>query len=235
MELATDTKMKWGEALHRPQRYKHITRIIRDINAKILVEIGVGKAVRSRQMILTALETPGKVTFYGFDLFEDMTLEQCRQEACQMPYSESHIRNLLTTPGVRVYLIKGDTKYTLRKCKIIHPDFIFIDGGHSQETIKADWNWIQFYIGDNTTLIFDDYLSEYEQLGWGCNPVIDNLSDSAEYKVEILEPPDTYLMQKVPYDESNERILCQTRLVKVTRWTNTAKNTPDYDGAKQQK
>lgn len=216
--------MQWGIREHGqlPQRYNAISEIIREINAKSLMEIGVFKAVRSRQMILTALETPGRVTFYGFDLFEDMTEDRCKLEACQMPLHEMEAYSKLNAIGVDVSLFKGDSKETLpRFTKLgIKPDFIFIDGGHSAETQESDWRYVQQCLDDTTVIVFDDYLSEYERLRWGCNSIIDNLDG---YTAEILEPSDTYQMQKVPYDDKNERILCQTQLVKVTRWMNTVK------------
>ena len=59
----------------------------------------------------------------------------------------------------KIHLLKGDTKKTLpkfirQKKKV---DFIFIDGGHSVNTIKSDWNAIKKIISKRSLVIFDDY------------------------------------------------------------------------------
>ena len=67
---------------------------------------------------------------------------------------------------------------------------IFVDGGHSWETIDADWSNIQKYIGQETVILFDDYYTG--DVGeTGCQRLIDSLSRDI-WDVEILPPQETW-------------------------------------------
>ena len=121
---------------------------------------------------------------------------------------------------VEVKLFKGFSRDTVPEfAKLgIKPDFVFIDGGHSWDTVKDDWNNVKGLIHNDTVIVFDDYLSAAEEVGWGCNRTIDSLG--GEWCKEFIEPPDEYSIKKVG---SDERADSKTWLVKV--WTNTVKNT----------
>ena len=70
-----------------------------------------------------------------------------------MSYARSSINKIrleLGTKKVRFDLIMGYTKDTLPKKKW---DFVFIDGGHSYETVKFDHGQVD----QSKTVIFDDY------------------------------------------------------------------------------
>ena len=197
-----------------PKRYDVIPDIVRDCGAKILLEIGVYKCIRSQAMILAALETIGKVQFFGFDLFEDLTNELADLEMSPKPYCIAQAYEKLNGIGVDVVLFKGFSRETLPMFLTmnIKPDFIFIDGGHSFETVESDWNYVKQMMHDETVVVFDDYLSACEDLRWGCNRVVDSLEG---YEREILDAHDTYEMKKVG---SDERFTSDARLVKV--WKN---------------
>ena len=67
-------------------------------------------------------------------------------------------------------------------------DLIFIDGGHTIETINNDWKYCQKLMDRNTVVIFDDY---WNIVGSGCKPLIDSL-DKNKFEVTILEPKDCF-------------------------------------------
>ncbi|KKK89601.1 hypothetical protein LCGC14_2731450, partial [marine sediment metagenome] len=119
--------------------------------------------------------------------------------------------------GVEVKLFKGFSKDTLpifAKMNI-RPDFVYIDGGHSFETVENDWNWVK-QLTDGI-VIFDDYLSAVEDVCWGCNRTVDAIGNG--WCKELIEPPDEFYLKKVG---STERFYSKTWLAKV--WKNTAKN-----------
>lgn len=219
----------WGWPVDRCdyKRFANLSEIIRENNCKILVEIGVCGGFHAKQMILTALETPGEVFYYGFDLFEDITDEIRELEASPRPLLEREVYERLKGSGVKVKLFKGYTKDTLSEfLKLnIKPDFVFIDGGHSYYTIENDWFYVRKMMKPETIVVFDDYMSAKDELGWGCHRVIDNYKG---YSVEILEPHDSYYMKKAG---SDKRVLTENRMVKV--WTNTAKTTRTAPTAKK--
>jgi predicted O-methyltransferase YrrM len=73
-------------------------------------------------------------------------------------------------------------------------DFIFIDGGHSFETIQSDWDNVKHRMHDETVVVFDDYwtgpaLTDPVYSQGGCQRLIDSLTG---YQVEILEPTDKF-------------------------------------------
>ena len=197
------------------KRYVNMPKLIRQLppGSKTLMEIGVYHGVNGRDMIQTALETVGDVYYYGFDFFGDMTIKMAKEEFGHLPATEEVAYNRLRGPGVTVELIKGDTKDTLPEFaeRGIVPDFVFIDGGHSFETVANDWKWVEKMILPRTIIVLDDYLSESKKLGWGCNRVIDSLDESI-YSVEVLEPCDTWSARKADCDE---HFMSDTSFVKV--------------------
>lgn len=217
-----DLAKLWGIPKEPPKRYAYIPEIISRNHFKVLMEIGVYKGIRAEQMILAAMETSGNVEYYGFDLFEDYTRiagdKESEREASPEPWPMHKVYARIKGIGVKVQLFKGFSRDTLPEfVKMgIRPDFVFIDGGHSFETVESDWNYVK-QLTDGP-VVFDDYLSAAEDLCWGCNRTVDSLGD--EWHKEIIEPPDEYLLKKVG---STKRFYSKTWLVKV--WKNTAKNT----------
>jgi hypothetical protein len=181
----------------RSSRYSSIFKIIRRNACRKIIEIGVYNGNHSLQMIQTAsISHPKKdIYFYGFDLFEDLNEEMFKKESSKKPLPIDLIRHKLEETGAHIGLFKGNTKITLpRYIKDIgEADFIFIDGGHSEETIKSDWNNVREIIGDKTIVMFDDYYidKKSEMTGFGCNALVDNL-DRQIYDVDILEPMDIF-------------------------------------------
>jgi hypothetical protein len=69
-------------------------------------------------------------------------------------------------------------------------DLIYIDGGHSVETVMADWQTARkLMMGDNTAVVFDDYFPEMPFVG--CKVVVDGI-DRTVYDVKIHPTVDDY-------------------------------------------
>ena len=104
----------------------------------------------------------------------------------------------LNETKVNIHLYKGDTRSTLSQTKksLGQIDFVFIDGGHSNETIRSDWNNVKDLMGEKTVVIFDDYYTntEAEIEGVGCQNLIDSLNVK-DYEVQILEPMDSFIKE----------------------------------------
>lgn len=208
----------WGIPQKPPQRYARIPEIIRENNCKTLMEIGVYRGYRAKAMLLAALETPGVAEYYGFDLFEDYTdvvgETETEKEAAPRPWPMNVVYQKIKGIGVNVQLFKGFSRDTLPiflKMNI-RPDFVFIDGGHSFETVENDWNYVKQIA--NGIVVFDDYLSACEDVGWGCNRTVDSIDD---WEKEIIEPPDEFLLKKVG---SDKRFYSKTWLIKL--WKNVS-------------
>ena len=96
----------------------------------------------------------------------------------------------LQETGVNVHLYKGNTMKTLPAVISDLPpmDVIFIDGGHSLETIQNDWRCAKALMSEKTAVIFDDYwLNRHD----GARPVVDAI-DRTKYTVNLLPVVDVF-------------------------------------------
>lgn len=182
----------------RDNRYKHLLLEIDSINARRILEVGVYNGRNSKRMIRTAMmhHAPGRIEYFGFDLFELITSEIAEKEktADKVPPTMEQIHHLLAPTGANIHLFKGyshDSITDFMKTEhAINPmDFIFIDGGHSEETIMADWGNLQPVIGDKTVVVFDDFYQESAKDG--CRNLISSL-DPEKYNITILKPSQTF-------------------------------------------
>lgn len=181
----------------RPYRYRSLFKTIYQNACGKIVEIGVYNGKHALQMIQTASIYHSKqdIHYFGFDLFEDLNEDLLKKEFSKKPLSCSIIQRKLEKTGANIRLFKGNTKSSLPRFinDIGKADFIFIDGGHSEETINSDWGYVKELMGENTIVIFDDYYidKQHEMKGVGCNTVVDNL-DKEIYDIDILEPMDVF-------------------------------------------
>ena len=179
------------------RRYNYLWEYIEKFNITSIMEIGTWNGDHALTMIATAekLNSTKTVHYYGFDLFEDMTKELFDYEFAKWPPTLSDVEERLSTTTADVELIKGNSNITLplfiEKNKNIHIDLIFIDGGHSVETMQSDWNNISKIIDDDTIVLCDDYLVYPDGTvpTWGSRQVIDNL-DKLEWDIKILPNSD---------------------------------------------
>jgi len=154
--------------------------------------IGVWNGKRAVRMIETAraigIEKPA---YYGFDLFEDLGETGYQDELSKMPPSEKEVTALLEETGAEVHLYRGNTHETLPNAveRVPKMDFVFLDGGHSVETIENDWRYVQEVMDENTVVIFDDYWRNRTDAG--CKPIVDAI-DRSKYDVEILPEVDSF-------------------------------------------
>lgn len=181
----------------RPRRYVNLFRTIYRRRCRNLVEIGTWNGVHAEQMIRVAAVRSGvhAVRYTGFDLFEELTEEQFHQEFSKRPPSFEEVLRRLERTGAGVSLYRGSTRETLPRAtpELERADLVFIDGGHSIETISGDWDAVRRAMGPRTTVLFDDYYPDRlrELEGLGCQSIIDAL-DRGRYDVEVLEPTDAF-------------------------------------------
>jgi hypothetical protein len=181
----------------QPRRYVNLFRTIYEGRCQAIVEIGTWNGVHAEQMIRVAAAHAGlsSIRYAGFDLFEDLTNDQLRLEYSKRPPTYQEVSDRLKATGAAITLYRGNTRETLPRAgeELRRADLVFIDGGHSIETISADWAAVQQNLGPGTTVIFDDYYPDRvpELEGLGCQSIIDAL-DTTRYLVEVLEPADAF-------------------------------------------
>ena len=175
-------------------RYDNLFTLIDQHKCTTLLEIGTFRGDTALKMIKCA-QKHGDVTYYGFDMFESMTPDVYKEELSKGPTTGFHYTDIsikLKVTGANVALIKGNTRQTLPE--FIEGDrspidFIFVDGGHSLETIESDWKCVQQLMSKDTIVVFDDYFTNRED--FGCKPLVDSL-DKDRFNVEHLEPTQYY-------------------------------------------
>lgn len=175
-----------------PRRYHHLFDEIERIKATSIVEIGTWNGNRALEMIKKAQVVSGKkVTYVGFDLFEELDDVLYKHEISKKPPSKNDVEAKLINLNAAVSLIRGNTLETLPKFITGAPkyDFIFIDGGHNIETVKNDWNCVKTLMHDKTVVIFDDYWRNRGDQS--AKPIVDSI-DTSIYNVEILPEVDVF-------------------------------------------
>ena len=170
-----------------PKRYKYLSQSIRLTKAKNILEVGTWGGERALEMILEAQKFHKKeeVNYYGFDLFEQMDREMFKFEISKIPPTKQKVEEKLKVSGSPIHLFQGNTMQTLPEVSKTLPkmDFIYIDGGHSLETIQNDWDYTKNLMHKGTIVLFDDYWQN--KIDGGAKPLIDSL-DRNIYNVEVL-------------------------------------------------
>ncbi len=167
------------------RRYRYLLEAVRQARPRRILEIGTWKGKHAQLMIECALEF-GEAEYYGFDLFERCPIEEFPKAQWTVPLEK--IKAVLEKTGAKIHLFKGDTRRTLAETRLPLMDFIFIDGGHSLETVRNDWEHCKKLMHAGTVLIFDDY---WDRGDGGCKPLVENvIRPSGQYSVEMLGTAD---------------------------------------------
>jgi predicted O-methyltransferase YrrM len=167
-----------------PNRYFCLADEVKKIKPKTILEVGTHNGRSASIMLEEAVKHNADVKYFGFDLFEDMTEEIAVKEHHGKKLPSMSIASQKLAPYYAT-LFKGDTKETLAEFRPDEPvDFVFIDGGHSVETIESDWNNIKEVISDSSVVVFDDYYTERTDVG--CKTLVDSLEEEG-YDVQEIE------------------------------------------------
>lgn len=151
-------------------RYDQLLKLVREKQPTAIAEIGTWNGTRAQEM----LNLCPTAKYYGFDLFEEATPETDREEMnVKAHHYMERILDKLT--GFDVQLYKGNTRDTLKNFN--EPvDFVWLDGGHSVETVQSDWDNIKRCLTPDAVVLFDDYYTGPIDIGkFGCNKIVWNL------------------------------------------------------------
>ena len=175
-------------------RYVNLKRVLKEVRPRRIVEIGTYHGAAAMLMLRRARRYQSVVEYWGFDLFEEATPEVLEQEAASPnpppPIEVAHQR--LEQFGPTIHLAQGDSTVTVPQTQVPPADLIFIDGGHSYETVCSDWENVQRFVHDRTVVIFDDYTNQYGvEHGYGIKRLVDEL-DRERSEVRLLMPIDRY-------------------------------------------
>ena len=101
----------------------------------------------------------------------------------QDPYSLESVKNLLKKFKKNVHLIVGNSNKVLKKIDMSKIDYVFLDGGHDYETVKNDLNSCVEVIGNNGTILCDDYNLSYAP---GVKRAIDEFVKINNFKCDVI-------------------------------------------------
>jgi hypothetical protein len=166
-----------------------------------IIEVGVFRCERAVQFINIAKPFCSKVYYLGFDLFEDMTATMTKLEKSKVapPFSLAEATKIIQGTGAECKLVKGNTRLTMKDVfSDARPDdpadLVFIDGGHSLDTIENDFKWCSKVMGRDTLFIMDDFYPD--KLDSGCKKLLSELSRE-EFNWELIGPTDYFPETKV--------------------------------------
>ena len=140
-----------------PARYTKNAEIIRHFKPKTILETGTWNGGRAIEMALAAFENTDKVDYYGFDLFEDATIETDKEEfnvkahntmeAVNKRLEEFKVKMKEKNKIFNFVLTKGNTRETLKASNLFEflPDinYAFIGGGDSITTKQSDYDCLK--------------------------------------------------------------------------------------------
>ena len=163
------------------------------------LEIGVLEGATSRNVCeLLNIIHDGNFNYTGIDLFgEDQKINN-RKEYTPIskkisnplkwiyfnlilkmsPNSKECVEYLLKKFKKSINLYKGYSKNVLSQIDLTNIDFVFLDGGHSYETVKEDLNILTSNLQRKSIIICDDYnISHY-----GVKKAVDEIKGNYEFK-----------------------------------------------------
>ena len=94
------------------------------------------------------------------------------------PHSKEGVDFLLKKFGNSINILKGNSNQVLNQINLKKIDFVFLDGGHSYETVKKDLQILTSSLDKNSVIVCDDYnLSHY-----GVKDAVDEISINHNFK-----------------------------------------------------
>ena len=160
-----------------------------------VLEVGVFQGVTSRNICEKLKIIHGdRFSFTGIDLFEDTSKDLDKKEMTSKHNKLSNplkhllfniilkkdlnsldaVNSLLKKFGASIKLLKGLSEIQLTKVDLEKIDFVFLDGGHSYETVRKDLDLIISKLKKGKIIICDDY----DQVDYGVKKAVDELKEN---------------------------------------------------------
>jgi hypothetical protein len=169
--------LKQMKPLITQMRYDLLVEMVDKYKPSVIMETGTWKGERAIQLAQAAFKNKDQVHYLGFDLFEDATVDTDTVEM----NTKAHTTRDLVNARLKAFsdvarrhgktftweLHKGDTKKTLAQADLSKVDFAYLDGGHSYDTVKADFGAVAHV----PVVILDDFFSKDEH---GLEPPVEH-------------------------------------------------------------
>ena len=99
------------------------------------------------------------------------------------PYSLKSVKNLLKKFDKNIDIFIGDSKVILPKIDLSEINYVFLDGGHSYDTVINDLINCKVVVENNGVILCDDYDLSYAP---GVKKAIDEFVAKEQYDIKIL-------------------------------------------------
>lgn len=143
------------------RRYLAIIEHLRHRHCDRLLEVGVWRGDTSELLLLNSRNEA--IEYHGVDVFDDTSAELIAREVSLPADPEVEVRARLGRVSPRVHLHRGLSRDVLPRLRQSGVRFsvIWLDGGHSYETVKLDFaNCLPLLDHEEGTIFFDDYTSD---------------------------------------------------------------------------
>ena len=154
--------------------------LVEEYKPKNVLEIGVFCGVTSRNICeLLKTNFGSDFRYYGLDLFgssktssvDEIEPKFLENQKFSNPLktiyynfikkenlnSKISVQNFLKKFSQNIELIEGDTRVTLDKVPLSEIDFVFLDGGHSYDTVLSDLQKLYDNMKNNSRIVCDDF------------------------------------------------------------------------------
>ena len=154
--------------------------LVEEYKPRNVLEIGVFCGVTSRNICeLLKTNFGSDFRYYGLDLFgstktssvDEIEPKFLENQKFSNPLktiyynfikkenlnSKISVQNFLKKFSQNIELIEGDTRVTLEKVPLSEIDFVFLDGGHSYDTVLSDLQKLYDSMKNNSKIVCDDF------------------------------------------------------------------------------
>jgi hypothetical protein len=178
------------QIFHPIHRYAYLIDLYSHRRPRSIVEIGVWRGNRAVQFLQAGVNLE---RYVGFDLFDDLSSALATQEkmglctATRLEDIQARIQQAQRNGHPTVELIAGRTDETMPEYASRNGpefDFIYIDGGHSLETIRNDWTYSEKLLAPDGMIVFDDYYPN--ETSRGAKPLVDELVRDDRFAVRFF-------------------------------------------------
>lgn len=144
----------------KDSRYNHIIEYVHNVYCERFLEIGVCRGNTAKLILQNSKNK--QIEYHGIDLFEDATPDLRRFERSLVADSMSAVLKKLRKYSHNVFLYKGLSTTVFPNLRDAGLTFncIWIDGGHSFKTVKADFENYSQLLKPNGIIFFDDYTDD---------------------------------------------------------------------------
>jgi len=194
----TGLKKNWG---------KLFLNIVKEHKPKAFLEVGVFCGVTARNVCELLKEIhKNDFRYVGVDLFGEQTSQDeiapnyLKKQQFSNPLktllynfilrenlnSQNSVQNFLKKFSKNITLVKGNSNVVLKNLDLKDIDFVFLDGGHSFQTVFHDLSLIYNKISSNkgAVILCDDY--EDSSYITGVKKAVDKFVEEKKLKLEVI-------------------------------------------------